>query len=252
VLLFHRRVCVTCLHRAHTRALLLDVGASSVCWLTLSADARTQVWISVDAGVVLSGAVLTSYVGIGGLMRRLASDKVMPALLLQENPCRRTPHYVIVGFFLLTSSLCIITEGSVEVLTGVYCVAFLSVMSLFAIANMILKYKRKLDSEVQAPWWTIFVGLLCVSGGAVGNVIKSPEYLEYFSFYYVFAMAIIAAMFARVTVMKMAYFATRKVFGDGNRLSAWIQRQVKSMRSLPIIFFTRTGQVSADELRVVV
>jgi hypothetical protein len=36
------------------------------------------VWLSLDAFVVLSGAVLTAYVGVNGLMKRLALDRVLP------------------------------------------------------------------------------------------------------------------------------------------------------------------------------
>lgn len=34
-----------------------------------------EYWVSVDAFVVLSGAVLTSYVGVTGLIRRMAMDR---------------------------------------------------------------------------------------------------------------------------------------------------------------------------------
>lgn len=35
-----------------------------------------KAWISIDAFIVLSGAVLTAYVGMSGLVRRLAKDRV--------------------------------------------------------------------------------------------------------------------------------------------------------------------------------
>ena len=34
---------------------------------------------------VLSGSVLTSYVGVGGLLRRMAVDRCMPRILMQRN-----------------------------------------------------------------------------------------------------------------------------------------------------------------------
>jgi hypothetical protein len=34
-----------------------------------------EILVSVDAALVLSGAVLTGYVGVGGLMRRMALDR---------------------------------------------------------------------------------------------------------------------------------------------------------------------------------
>lgn len=60
---------------------------------------------SIDAVLVLSGAVLTAYVGVTGLARRLALDRILSQFLLQENKLRHTNHFIILGFFFLCSSL---------------------------------------------------------------------------------------------------------------------------------------------------
>ena len=88
--------------------------------------------VAIDAFIVLSGAVLTAYVGVIGLVRRMAMDRCLPEFLLHENSLRHTNHWIIIGFFLLTSSLMIITNGNTIILGGVYTTAFLSVMALFA------------------------------------------------------------------------------------------------------------------------
>ncbi|CAI5727044.1 unnamed protein product [Peronospora destructor] len=62
-------------------------------------------WVSIDAFVVLAGGVLTSYVGITGLVRRLAFDRVLPAFLTYTNKWRGTNHYIILLFFVLQASL---------------------------------------------------------------------------------------------------------------------------------------------------
>lgn len=41
-------------------------------------------WVSVDAFVVLSGAVLTAYVGISGLIARMAKDRCLPQFILRK------------------------------------------------------------------------------------------------------------------------------------------------------------------------
>ena len=41
-------------------------------------------WVSLDAFVVLSGAVLTAYVGITGLISRMAKDRVLPQIMLKK------------------------------------------------------------------------------------------------------------------------------------------------------------------------
>lgn len=41
-------------------------------------------WVSLDAFVVLSGAVLTAYVGISGLIARMAKDRCLPQIMLRK------------------------------------------------------------------------------------------------------------------------------------------------------------------------
>ena len=41
-------------------------------------------WVSLDAFVVLSGAVLTAYVGISGLLARMAKDRCLPQFILRK------------------------------------------------------------------------------------------------------------------------------------------------------------------------
>jgi amino acid transporter len=62
----------------HEEALLAHMGnIAGGNWLS---------WlISLDAALVLSGAVLTSYVGVAGLVRRMALDRCLPQFLLKIN-----------------------------------------------------------------------------------------------------------------------------------------------------------------------
>jgi amino acid transporter len=59
-------------------ALLSHVGATSGgSWLATL--------ISIDAALVLSGAVLTSFIGVNGLIHRMALDRCLPS-----SSCART------------------------------------------------------------------------------------------------------------------------------------------------------------------
>ncbi|MEP6913965.1 MAG: APC family permease, partial [bacterium] len=56
----------------------------------LCAGSWFRVVVSVDAVLVLSGAVLTAYVGVTGLVRRMTLDRCLPQVLLAENRSRKT------------------------------------------------------------------------------------------------------------------------------------------------------------------
>lgn len=68
--------------------------------------------VSIDAALVLSGAVLTSFVGVTGLVHRMTLDRCLPQFLLKTNS-RGTTHRIIIAFFLLCVSVLFITHQSV-------------------------------------------------------------------------------------------------------------------------------------------
>ena len=72
----------------------------------------------------------------------------------------------------MATSLIIILQGDIEALAGVYTMAFLCVMSLFAIGTMLLKFKRPdLPRPVECPWWMAMVGLICVFIAFIGKLV---------------------------------------------------------------------------------
>ena len=159
-------------------------------------------WVSIDAFVVLSGAVLTSFVGINGLIRRMAMDRCLPQSLLYKNPRTGTDSVILVGFFVLCVSQVLLLDCDVEALGGVYCFAFLSVMTIFAFGNMALKIKRPSLPRAHHVSWTVSVlGFLSVALALLGNVLGKSELLQYFMIYFIFVAIFVAVMFKRVTIM---------------------------------------------------
>ncbi len=117
--------------------------------------------VSLDAFCVLCGSVLTSYVGVVGLARRMAQDRHLPGMLLGRNRLFGTNHTIIFGFFFLSLLLQIVTGGNVLVLGSVYALSFLCVMGLFAVGCIALHKSRRtpLRGPLLAP---IAVALLAI------------------------------------------------------------------------------------------
>ncbi len=235
----------------HQTDLLAQMGeAAAGRWL--------GVWVSVDAVLVLSGAVLTSFVGVTGLVRRMALDRCLPQLLLRENKVRKTNHYIIVGFFLVCCSILLATLGptelpgggqgplefDVEILAGVYTISFLSVMALFAIGNMLLKAKRgRLPRDVRASWTAVVFALLMVVLGLAGNVFMDPAYVRVFGIYFgIFALAV-AVMFLRVQLLKVMLFVTQAVISRvralHDRVHGLVREKIDEINDRVVVYFTR-------------
>lgn len=196
---------------AHRDIVLARMGrVSSGLWL--------ERWVSLDAFVVLSGGVLTSYVGITGLVRRLAYDRVLPAFLTRANAWRGTNHYIILLFFAVQASLVILLQADASVLAGVFTFAFLGVMALFAFGCMLLKLKREdIPRDVTAPWWSCIFGLVMVLLGLLGNLLGDPAILTYFALYFVAFAAIMFLMLERVFMLRIALYVLQRVCPSRHR-----------------------------------
>jgi amino acid transporter len=220
----------------HEEALLTHLGSvSGGNWL--------GVLVSIDAALVLSGAVLTSFVGVTGLVRRMTLDRCLPQFLLKKNR-RGTTHRIIIVFFLLCVSILLLTQGDLQSLAGVYTISFLAVMSLFGLGNVFLKIKRsKLPRPTVAPLPLVLLAIAAVLTGLIGNVCINVHYLFIFLEYFVPAIIIVAIMLGRITLLKAYLFVVRSVLKVLlNRLtstSVSIKAQIHAINSQQIVFFTR-------------
>ncbi|GAB9475990.1 Transmembrane protein [Globisporangium polare] len=172
-----------------------------------------ETWVAIDAFIVLSGAVLTSYVGITGLARRLAFDRVLPAFLMKQNKWRKTNHSIILSYFVLASSLVLLLNADTSTLSGVYSYAFLGLMSLFAFGCMALKAKRsEIPRDVFAPWWTCIMGFCMVVIGLIAILLGDPKILMYFAVYLLVIGFVMAAMMQRVQILRFALIVMKQLF----------------------------------------
>ena len=211
---------------------------------TLSAGNWLGVLVSVDATLVLSGAVLTSYVGVTGLVRRMTLDRCLPPFLLQENSWRRTNHWIIIGFFLMSWSILAVTGGKIGVLAGVYTLSFLCVMALFAIGNMLLKVKRaRLPRDTRASWPKVTIALIAVIVGLVGNIMLDPTSVRVFLEYYTVVAGIVVVMFLRIPLLKLILFISRaiveKVQSANEAIRSKVALFIDRINSLTVIYFTK-------------
>eukprot|EP00762_Andalucia_godoyi_P005020 ANDGO_01434.mRNA.1 hypothetical protein DICPUDRAFT_55909 len=241
----------------HSNDLLAQLGLKSAgSWLHFA--------VSLDAFLVLSGSVLTGFVGVVGLLARLSLDRCLPNVLLSKNRFTKTHHVIIIGFFATCVSLIFLVGGieNLDILEGVYTMAFLSVMALFAIGNMLMKYKRaKLPRAIRASWPTAVFALLGVLIALSVNVWQNPDWVYYFALYFFVTLLILFAMFQRVRLVKFfMYFSSlflrflRKrgclKVRDGEDASElemrWKKRVGRYMKKLTdqrIVFFTRQGRL---------
>ena len=209
----------------------------------ISAGYWLRILVSIDATLVLSGAVITSYVGVTGLVRRMTLDRCLPQVLLQENKWRHTNHWIIIGFLLLCLSILFVTEGRIAVLAGVYTLSFLCVMALFAIGNMLLKVKRgRLPRDTRASWPKVTLALAAVITGIFGNIMLDPGAVRVFLKYYSTVAGVVVVMFLRIQLLKLVLFISRSIVERVQMANEYLRSKVAHsidrISSLTVIYFT--------------
>ena len=176
----------------------------------LSAGQWLSTFVSLDAVLVLSGAVLTSYIGVTGLLERMTLDRILPQFFLKRNRRGSSPR-IIVLFFILSISVLLITKGNVARLAGVYTLSFLSVMFLFGFGNILLKVRRaKLPRPESANWLSVLLAMIAVIIAMVGNILMKSENLEapsnvrIFLTYFIPAIILISVLLNRVSILRVS------------------------------------------------
>lgn len=224
-----------------------DVAAHKEALLSHMSETTGGSWlstlISLDAVFVLSGAVLTSYVGVGGLIRRITLDRILPQFLLKENSRGSSPRILTV-FYGLCLSVLVITQGELGPLAGVYTISFLLVMIYFGYGNLLLKVKRgRLPRPEYAAPVTVMVAIVAVAVALYGNIKMHPDLLVVFLQYFVPTLLLVYLMLNRNKLLKYlmvvvgGFFTTMQKLA---RLGRWrLTRAVNSLIQQEFVYFTK-------------
>lgn len=225
----------------HQESLLAYVGEITGCkWLAYL--------ISVDAVLVLCGAVLTSFVGVSGLVNRMTLDRILPNYFLKQN--KRGSHYrIAIAFLLLCVSVLLATNGVLTSLAGVYTFSFLSVVALFGIGNLLLKVKRKkLPRPEYAPVFAVLVAISFIIIGFWGNLILNPSSFKTFIYYLILAFMVVLFMLNRSSIISAMLVAVDSVFRPLRKMSVISNRKLRQMyhkvHSQEFVFLTKRDDVS--------
>ena len=218
----------------------------------VSGGSWVALMVSIDAVLVLSGAVLTSYVGVSGLLERMTLDRILPPFFLKRNR-RGSSYRIILLFLVLNTSVLFITEGKVATLAGVYTISFLSVMALFVVGNIFLKIRRaKLPRPEKASWISLIIALLGVTIALIGNIKLEPEdglasNFSIFMDYFVPAMFLIIIMLNRISVLraviKVVHYMVDPITKNVRRLDMSIIKLIQKINSQEFVFFTKGDHI---------
>ena len=209
--------------------------------------------IAIDAFLVLSGAVLTSFVGVTGLLERMTLDRIMPKFFLKKNK-KGSSYRIILMFLLLAISVLLITKGNVALLAGVYTISFLSVMALFGIGNILLKTRRsELPRPEKAKWISVIVAIIAVIFALTGNIIMEPKgdapsnltvFLDYFIPFMIFIVIMLNRTVLLKFVLKLIHYLFSPLRKSFYKTDKKILTIIENINQQEFVFFTKGQRVN--------
>ncbi|KAF9453356.1 AAAP amino acid permease [Macrolepiota fuliginosa MF-IS2] len=168
----------------------LDVilaGANVLSVLSLLAAGRwLRVLLAIDAIVVLCGGVLTGILSACELFGQLAQNRAIPALFLRALPVTGAPFMSIISFAAFCGLLYATAGGRLDVVSQMFSLVWLTVMTLFPLSLLLLKFNRgRLRRDRRTPLFTILFAFIIVSIAIAGNIAVNPRTFGYFSAYFI-------------------------------------------------------------------
>ncbi|HQV52778.1 MAG: APC family permease [Flavobacteriales bacterium] len=231
---------------------LATVGENKEALLSFMGNEIGGQWlstlISVDAVLVLCGAVLTSFVGVSGLMKRMTLDRVLPQILLKETKRGSSPRILIL-FFLLCVSVLLITNGEIGALAGVYTISFLIVMAFFAYGNFLLKIKRaRLPRPETAKAFVVFIAMLAVVSALYGNVRLHPEHLVVFLQYFIPTFLLTFVFLKRNVILEYLMVVVSSFLDTMHHVATLsrlrLSRTIRQLTDQEFVYFTKGDDVA--------
>ena len=156
---------------------------------------------------------------------------------------------IAITFFLLCVSILLITKGELSALAGVYTIAFLSVMTLFGMGNVLLKIKRKnLPRPERSSWFFLIIAIMAVIIAIIGNAVLNPAYLGVFFEYFIPAFIFIIIMLNRIFILRILlniikyFFEPIHTFVSNSNRS--ILDLIEEINSQEFVFFTKDDDLA--------
>ncbi|KAL5478554.1 hypothetical protein ACEPAI_2738 [Sanghuangporus weigelae] len=152
-----------------------------------------RIWVVVDASIVLSAGVLTGILSACALLEKLARDRVVPTKVLYQLPKTNAQAIAIASFTVLCGILYVSASANLTIISKMFAMTWLSVMTLFPISDLLLKFNRgRIPRSRRASLLVVFAALLVGITAFAGNIAIDPTTVGYFSAY---AIAICSLFF---------------------------------------------------------
>merc|ERR1719247_1846928 len=197
-----------------------------------------EVWVTVDAGIILAAAILTSYVGVAGLAARMGGDRCLPQIVATNGSITTLCFMTVCIAFVLA------LQGSTYKLEACYSFAFLAVMMLFALSVFILQTQRPmLPRAMRTNPLIPFCAATLVFIALYGALISHREVVPVFLAFWMTLAFIVFLFGSRLKLLKcMEKLLALPLCVP--RIAAAISKLVgRVQQESSVVYFTKSGNL---------
>ncbi|KAF8635626.1 hypothetical protein AX15_000265 [Amanita polypyramis BW_CC] len=232
---------------------LQEVDASANVLSVLSevvAGRWLRVCVVVDAIVVLSGGILTGILSACELLGQLAQSRVLPRTFLVALPVTGAPFLTILSFVALCGLIYASAMGSLSVISLMFSLVWLTVMSLFPLSLLLLRFNRgRVPRQIQIHLGFIFAALIIIPLVFAGNIAVNPKTAGYFSAYFICVITVLFAMQNKVQLLRYIYWLYDQypVMHRWGLTESWGSKLIAGMKRLknqPLCILTKTDEIN--------
>lgn len=216
----------------------------------LSAGRWLRIWVVIDAVIVLCGGVLTGILSACELLEQLASHRVIPQVFLRQLPVTRSPYIAVACFAGFSGILYASAGASLNIISEMFSLVWLTVMALFPISLILLKFNRgRLLRDSETKLMVILGALLIVPAVFAGNVAINPQMAGYFLAYFIAIVVLFSAAQNKIHLLRWVYWLYDQypILHDWKVTHAWgskLMTLMTRLRRRPLCILAKTDEIN--------
>ncbi|KAJ3964665.1 AAAP amino acid permease [Lentinula raphanica] len=209
-----------------------------------------RIYIAVNAIIVLCGGVLTGILSACELLEQLTLDRLVPISFSWVMPVSNAPYVSVLSFVAFVGIIYASTGAQFSIVSEMFSLVWLVVMSLFPLALLLLKLNRgRLPRTPNTPFCVVLLALVIVVVVFTGNVIIDPTISGYFAAYLIATVAFFSTTQNKTRILKWFY----GVYDQFPLLHRWsltrtwgakIVNLTKILKLQPVCILVKTDEIN--------
>ncbi|KIM82858.1 hypothetical protein PILCRDRAFT_820149 [Piloderma croceum F 1598] len=216
----------------------------------IAAGRWLRVWVVADAIIVLCGVGLAGLFSACELLEQLAQDRVIPQLFLKTMHYTGSAHISILAFISFCAVLYASSGASLSIVSKMYTLVWLCVMTLFPLSLLLLKFNRgRLPRPRRTSLWVIFGAFAIALIIICGNIAIAPMTAGYFAAYFLAVAIFFTATQNKTRLLGWVYWIYDQspvlhTWRLTHRWGDWIIDTMTRLRKQPVCILTRTDEIN--------